>query len=107
MPTVTDVRDGPASRTASVKRSCEQPGPSTPASRNGQIPARSISPAATNGSVTASAARIVQSAPASASGTFASANLSATVIEPNSAAEASASTTASTSQRYSDYDPAP
>ena len=68
VPTVTDVRDGPASRTARVKRSCEQPGPSTPASRNGQIPARSISPAATKGSVTSKAAAIVSTAPASASG---------------------------------------
>ncbi len=78
-----------------------------PASRNGHVPPRSIGPAATNGSVTANATTIVSSAPASASGTRASANLSATVIEPNSAAETSASTTASTRQRYSDYDPAP
>ena len=107
VPTVTDVRDGPASRTARVKRSCEQPGPSTPARRKGQIPARSISPAATKGRVTSSAAAIVSSAPASASGSRASANRSATVIEPKSAADASASTTASTGQRYSDYDPPP
>ena len=90
-----------------MKRSCEQPGPSTPASRNGQSPARSTSPAATNGNVTRSAAAIVCSAPASASGTFASAKRSATVIEPNSAAETTASTTASTFPRYSDYDPPP
>ena len=107
MPTVTDVRDGPASRTARVKRSCEQPGPSTPARRKGQVPARSISPAATNGSVTSKAATIVRTAPASASGSRASANLSATVIEPKSAADTSASTTASTIQRYNDYDPPP
>ena len=62
---------------------------------------------ATNGSVTSSAAAIVCSAPASASGSRASANRSATVIEPKSAADASASTTASTIQRYSDYDPPP
>ena len=71
------------------------------------MPARSISPAATKGRVTSSAAAIVSSAPASASGARASANRSATVIEPKSAADASASTTASTGQRYSDYDPPP
>ena len=63
VPTVTDVREGPASRIASVKRSCEHPGPSTPASRNGQTPARSRSPAAANGNVTNSAAAIVNRAP--------------------------------------------
>ena len=57
--------------------------------------------------MTSSAAAIVKNAPASASGTFASAKRSATVIEPNSAAETSASTTASTFQRYNDYDPPP
>ena len=51
--------------------------------------------------------RSCRTAPASASGSRASANLSATVIEPKSAADASASTTASTIQRYNDYDPPP
>ena len=36
VPTTTDVLEGPASRTAKVNRSCERPGPSTPASRKGQ-----------------------------------------------------------------------
>ncbi len=35
-PTATDVREAPISRTPSVKRICEPPGASSPASRNGQ-----------------------------------------------------------------------
>ena len=87
VPTVTDVREGPASRTASVKRSCEPPGPSTPARRNGQIPARSTIAGRDERDVTSSAAAIVCNAPASASASCASAKRSATVIEPKSAAE--------------------
>ena len=36
VPTMTEVRAAPASRTAKVKRNCEMPGPRSPASRNGQ-----------------------------------------------------------------------
>ena len=39
-PTVTEVRDAPASRTDRVNRICEQPGASRPASRNGHAPCR-------------------------------------------------------------------
>ena len=90
------VRDGPASRTASVKRSCDAPGPSTPASRNGQIAPRSTSPAATNGRVVTSAIAIVSAAPTSAPAPRASAKRSATVIAPKRKAEQQARRTAST-----------
>ena len=43
---MTEVRDAPTSPTASVKRICDAPGASSPASRNGHAPARSRSSAA-------------------------------------------------------------
>ena len=74
IPTVADVRDGPASRTASVKRICETPGPRIPASTNGQTAARSQSPttAAARARRRARAAT-VRSAPTSGSSPRASA----------------------------------
>ena len=47
VPTVTEVRDAPASRTANVKRICAMPGASRPARTKGQAFARSHSPRAT------------------------------------------------------------
>ena len=85
-PTTTEVREAPTSRTASVKRICEPPGASRPASRNGQAPWRSwrTSAAAT---ATASATRTVASAAPPASARPGAPSRSATVIPPNSAAE--------------------
>ena len=47
VPTVTDVRDAPASRTANVKRICAMPGASRPARTYGQASATSQFPRAT------------------------------------------------------------
>ena len=44
VPTVTDVREAPASRTAKVNRICETPGASSPARRNGHALATFHSP---------------------------------------------------------------
>ena len=101
VPTSTEVRDGPASRTASVNSTCDPPGPMMPASANTQIPERSGMPsrtasAAAKASVTASAGIIVSTAPTSALAPPASAKRSATVIAPNRAAEQTARSTAST-----------
>ena len=64
MPTVAEARDGPASRIASVNRTCETPGPRIPASANGQTAATFQSPAiAAATSATPSAGMTVRSAP--------------------------------------------
>ena len=84
VPTTTDVRDGPASRTASVKSSCDRPGPSRPARRNGQA---STSDAALRRPRTAARrrapARSSAARPPPRPSARDSAKRSATVIAPN------------------------
>ena len=92
-PTVTEVRDAPTSPTASVKRICERPGASRPASRKGHAPCRSKCNAAAIRD-TPSAGRTVASVAPLASASPRSAMRKATVIPPKSAAEASAKPTA-------------
>ena len=67
VPMTTDVRAAPASRTANVKRYCDTPGPSRPASTNGHTVASTPPCTTAKGNTTAIATSTVKRAPPSAS----------------------------------------
>ena len=97
VPTVTEVRDAPASRTPNVKRIWAIPGASSPARTNGHALARSQSPRAKlTTSVTEAAGTIVNSDPTSGGTPVRSAIRTRTVIAPNRKAESAPRTTALT-----------
>src|SRR5437764_1154460 len=102
-PSTTDAREAPASRTASVTKSCAPPGESIPASRNGHAaPActpRTGTSTAAHTSATTSAVATTASVPTSMCGTRARPIRNPTLIPPKSSAERHARPTAVISRR--------
>jgi aminopeptidase len=103
VPITIAVRAAPASRTASVKRSCDVPGASRPATPKSASARQSSSPCGSRSAparTTARATAAVATAPSSASGTRRSATRSETVIPPKRTAEQRARATASIARTY-------
>src|SRR5205085_12345442 len=100
-PTRIAVRDAPTASIARTKSTCERPGATNPATRNGQTPCQVSPPrngAARTGQ-TASAPAVVASDTASGSTPGRNEARIATAIAPKRTAEAAASANASTRQR--------